>query len=53
MKIQAKSEEVLEQAAQAMTGIGESQALAASLGESVTLKAEAMLEADTLADLEV
>ena len=36
-----------------MTGIGESQALAASLDEGLALRAEAMVEADALTDLDI
>lgn len=53
VKIQAKSEEVLEQAAQAMAGIGQSAALASGVDEGLALQAEALVEADALADLEV
>jgi hypothetical protein len=53
VKIQAKSEEVLEQAAEAMAGIGEGEALGSAVDEGLALRAEALVEADALADLEV
>lgn len=53
VKIQAKSEEVLEQAAAAMAGIGEGEALGSAVDAGLALRAEALVEADALADLEV
>ena len=53
VKIQAKSEEVLEQAAEAMAGLGQSEALASAVDAGLALRAEAIVEADALADLEV
>lgn len=53
MKIQAKSEEVLEQTAEAMAGIGSRAALSSAVDERLALRAEAMVEADALADLDV
>ena len=53
VKIQAKSEEVLEQAAEAMAGLGQREALASAVDEGLALRAEAIVEADALADLEV
>ena len=53
VKLQAKADEVLEQAAEAMTGIGSSMGQTMTVDESIALKAEAMVEADALADLEV
>ena len=53
VKITAKSEEVLEQTAQAMAAIGQSESLSSSVDEGLALRAEAMVEADALADLEV
>lgn len=53
VKLQAKADEVLEQAAEAMTGISSSLNSGLTVDESLALKAEAMVEADALADLEV
>ena len=53
VKLQAKADEVLEQAAEAMTGISSSLDSGLTVDENLALKAEAMVEADALADLEV
>ena len=53
VKITAKSEEVLEQTAQAMAAIGQSESLSSGVDEGLALRAEALLEADALADIEV
>ena len=52
VKIKAKSEEVLEQAAEAMTGIDASQAEASTADEALALREEEMAEEEALADIE-
>ena len=53
LKLQAKADEVMEQAAEAMTGISSQLNSGIAVDENLALKAEAMVEADALADLEV
>lgn len=53
IKIMAKSGEGVEQAAKAMAGTGEGHAMASSVDARLALRAEAMVEADALADLDV
>ena len=53
VKLQAKADMVLEQAAEAMTGISSSISSSTAVDEQLALKAEVMTEEDALADLEV
>ena len=53
VKLQAKADEVMEQAAEAMSGISSSLNSGMSIEEGLDLKAEALVEADALADLEL
>ena len=53
VKLMAKADEVMEQAAEAMSGIASSLGESSLVDEGMALKAEALVEADALADLEV
>ena len=53
VQLKAKADEVLEQAAEAMTGISSSLGSGLTIDEGIALRAEALVEADALADIEV
>lgn len=53
VKLEIKADEALQQAAAAMTGISSSLNSGLTIDEGLALKAEAVVEADALADLEV
>ena len=53
VKLMAKADEVMEQAAEAMSGIASQLGESSLVDEGTALKAEALVEADALADLEV